>query len=506
MSNNGANMGTRLSAIAIAQEQDRLRAVELQKQGGAFEVLWTKSSETSGADRRVFAAECGLSVEPTGQADGDKLVVVGSDSSSVAFYRIGLPPAKEEEMASMVRLQAETLLPLPAEQMELTWRADPLRDGKVPITIAAARKEQLQKFVEDVRVFEPAKILLGCEAIVKAWRVFFSGNKQDAVVVSMGARKTQVCLAEGGRLSNAVVLDMGMEDLPHTTRKPSASETTRNLPTSADERLAEQTEATERFAQDMRSVLELFGYADIARSPVFVLSDGGSAAKTIVSCLESAGLNAQAALPQIENFRAQKELGVEAIYEYRVPIGLALMALEVPADELNIFEHLYKPAVKEESKSRLYSPIVTGAIAAVMLALLVIVSYAVDMASPNAIERRLKAAASDSDIDLLMQRHKLIKTVAQERPDLLQLLNRVNAIGNKGIMLDSLHFKKNRPISITGQVQEAEQLYEFQKSLQSEKSIKEVKIQSTSRDSKSKKVKFTITFHYKNFTKKRTRT
>lgn len=477
------NIGTQRSVVAIAQEESKLKAIELREQKGGLRVLWTKSSEDTDTDWRVFAAECGLSVDPTTHlgADDNKAIVVGFNSAGVVFYRMIVPAVGEEETASIVKLQAETRLPLPVEQMELAWRADQMQNGQVGIIVAAARKKLLQGFVENVRSFEPTKILLDCEGVVKAWKAFFSGDKKHAVVVSIAARNTQVCLAEDGRLSNAMVLDIGMEDL-------------------AAKGEDEQMQTCERFVQDMRSVLELFGYAEQAELPVFVLSDGDAAHVSIVSSLRSAGLNARVALPDVKDLRVPKEIGVEGIYEYRVPIGLGLMALEASEDELNIFEHLYSPASKKEKKHWLYSPKVACVIAVVMLVLSTVVLCSVDMASQGAIEKRLSISGSDADINLLMQRQKLIKTVAQQRPDLLNLLGQVNASGERGIKLESFHFKKGQPVTITGQAGSNEQLYRFEKSLQDRKNIKSVKT-NPSRDAKTKKIKFTITFHYKNFTK-----
>ncbi|MHC4750385.1 MAG: hypothetical protein ACYTFW_10975 [Planctomycetota bacterium] len=268
MSNNVTDFETQRSVIAIAKADNRLVTVELRKQNGAFEVLWTKSSESTDTDWWQFAAQCGLTVEPKTQtnANSDRMVVVGFSSAAMAFYRFNVPAVGQEELESIVKLQAETRLPLPAEQMELAWRSGRMRNGHVGITIAAARREPLQGFVENVRSFEPAKILLDCEGIVKAWRVFFSRNEENAVVVSTGARNTQVCLAEDGRLVNAMVLDMGMEDF-------------------AAGQAEEQTEATERFAQDLTSVLELFDSGQSGEVPVFVLSDGSAAYVSIVSSL-----------------------------------------------------------------------------------------------------------------------------------------------------------------------------------------------------------------------------
>lgn len=483
MSDNAAKIRTQQSVVAIAPEESKLKAIELREKDGTLEVLWTKSSKDAYTDWRVFAAECGLSVEPKAHtgAESNKRVVIGFSSAGVAFYRISVPAVGEEETAAMVKLQAESHLPLPAEQMELAWRAGKMQNGQVGVTIAAARKEQLQGFVENVRSFEPAKILLDCEGIVKVWRTFFAGNEGNAVVLSSTAQNTQVCLAENGQLTNAVVLDMGMDDFAAGSEE-------------------EQTQTCERFVQDMRSVLELFGYAEQTELPVYVLSDGSAAYVSIVSSLRSAGFNARVALPDIKELRVPNEIGPEVIYEYRVPIGLGLMALEAREDELNIFERLYNPAEKEEKKHWVYSLKVACAIAVVMLVLSVVVSYAIDVASSGAIEKRLKTSGSEADINLLMQRQKLIKTVAQQRPDLLDLLGQVTASGDSGIKLESFHFKKGQPVTITGQASGNEQLYKFEKSLQDRKNIKSVKM-NPSRDTKTKKIKFTITFHYRNFTK-----
>ena len=493
MSNNTTDMGTRLSVTAIAQDGNKLKAVKLGKQGAFFQVLWTKSSEAGDLDWKAFELECGLVAETTGKDKNSNgnMVVAGFDSAGVVFYRLDLPTVPEKEIAAMVKLQAEARLPLPAEQMELAWRVGQVQNGKVPVTIAAARKELLEKFVENVRGFEPEKILLDCEGIVKAWRAFFSGDGRNAVVVSMTPRNTQVCLAQNGRLSNAVVLDMGTEDFAQTTQ---------GLSDFAAGRLEDQTETTERFVQDIRSVLELFGYSGLAGLPVFVLSDNSVVHEAIVSSLKSAGLNVRAAFPQIERLDTKTSLSSEDIYEYRVPIGLALTALDGDTDGLNIFEHLYTPPGEVKSRHWLSSAKTAYAIAAVMLVLLVIVAYAVDVASPGAIEKRL----ANTDIDLLIQRQRLIKSVASQRPDLLELLNKINSGDNKGIVLDKLDFKKGRLASISGQTKDAEQMYKFQRSLLAIKGITDVKIQNPSRDNKTKKLKFTMTFHYKNFTKKRT--
>jgi hypothetical protein len=488
MNNNQTNMGIWQSVVAIVNDDNEFKGVALRKQGGSFEILWTRSSEGVGADWREFAAECGLSVEPTAleDADSDRIVVAGFNTAGTIFHRTTVPDVGDKEIESIIQLQAETRLPLPPEQIELTWRADQLQDGQMGVTIAVARKDLLQKFVGKVRCFKPAKILLNSEGIVKIWEVFFSGNKENAVVLSTGLHNTQVCLVEQGRLSNAVVLDIGIEEFSTDVTE-------------------QQTETTERFAQDMRSVFDLFGCSNQDELPVFVLSDGSASYVSIVSSLRLAGLNARVATPDINGLMAKSELSDEDIYQYRTPIGLALMTFDEGANELNIFERLYNPVQKVVQRHWLYAPKVTIAIATIMLVLLVIVSYAVDIAGPNSIEKRLESSVSDVDMNLLVKRQQLIRTVAQERPDLLDLLKVVNESGDRGITLTTLFFKKGQPVSISGEASSNDQLSRYEKNLQNAKGIEKVNY-SANTNAKSKKITFTMTFHYKNFSTKTTRT
>ncbi len=506
MNKNSDNNQMPQSVVAIARTDETFRAVELRKQNGAYEILFKKTGADDETSWQHFASECGLSIEPMVHKhfSDNRSVVVGYDSTAMAFYRVKLPAVEENEIEAMVRLQAETLLPLPAEQMELTWRTNGMRNGQVSVTMAAARKEYLKKFVETIWNLEPSKILLNSEAIVKVWKTLFSGNERNAVVMSMGQRNTNVCLVEDGRLSNAVVLDMGIADI-------------------SVEGAQERSEADERFAIDMKSVLELFGYSQSNDIPVFVMSDGDASYVSIVSSLRLAGLNARVASPDVGKLKSNNEHNIEEIYRYRVPIGLGIMALESSADELDIFKYLYNPADKRKKKYWFYSLKLTGSIAAVTLILFALISYALLIAKASAIEKHLNSSETKSDINQLVERQKLIKTVAAQRPDLLELISEINECGQidqgqqrggprggqrggvrggqrGSIQLESIHFKKGQMVTITGQATSNDQLYRFEKNLEESKNIRDVNRTAVA-DARSRQLKFTITFHYKNFTK-----
>ena len=490
MNDSDTNAATRQSVVAIVKEDGVLKGVELRRHNGATEILWAKSTDSADVSWQSFAVECGLAVGPSTEqaAASDKKVVVGFGSAGTVFHRSSVPPVDAQEIESIVRLQAETRLPLPAEQTELAWRADPVQNGQVGVTMVVARKELLSQFVQEVRPLDTAKIILECEGIIKAWRTVFSEHEREAVVVSMAARSTQVCLARAGRLSNAVILDVGLEDF--SSESPAdRTDTTESialdmgLENFSASRREGQTEVAERFVQDMRSVIGLFGFDDPTRVPIFVLSDDSPACAGIVSSLTSADLSARLVVPNARTLQSQGQFDVQRIYDYRAAIGLGLMGLEDGTQELNIFQNVYSRLKGKQKERWFHSPKVAAVIACVMLLALVIVTYTVDLKSPKSIMARVAAptAEAKTDLDSLVQRQKLIRMVARERPDMLALLQLINDCGERGVLLNSVTFKKGQKVTITGQVQNSEQLYKFQENLDKDKNITEVKIPNTGR-------------------------
>jgi len=472
------------AVVAIAQQEGSIKAAKLMKRNGVFKMLWMKETE-DGLDKLAdFASQCGI--DKTGTLpveDSSDTVVVGFDSSSLVFYYFQVPAVKYSELDALVRLQAESRLPLPAEQMELAWRAGEVRDGQVGVTVVAGRRDQLQGFVERIRSLSPTKILLDCEAMIKSWTVFFSGTDKEAVVISIGKRVTQLCLTRAARLVNAVCLDMGMDDI------------------NARGQMQEPVGPVERFCQDVGSVLELFGYGEPRDVRVFVLSDGSSSVENVVSGLRSSGFNAVAAVP---NVRKLKELGVDSadVYRYRIPIGLAAMELDddVGVKQLNVFAGLYEPEGQKAKQRWYYSPRITGILAALMLIAFFSTGYFTAVATNRHLGELLEQKINYQN---LMERQKLLKVVAHERLDLLELLTHVNSAEHEGVLLHMLDFKKGRPIRISGQAGNAEQAFKFQESLEDLSGIRQVEIRP-SPAKEGEKVNFDITFHYKNFTTKRT--
>jgi hypothetical protein len=470
--------------IAVVKDDADFRAVEVRSQDGVTEIVWAKALTDEGRTWSDFAAQCGFGDDLDGRgraAPKDATTVVGLDSTAVAFYRIAAPAVDKEETAAIVRMQAESLLPLPPEQIEVAWRTLASTDGKVDVTIAAARNDHLERFADSVRDFQPHHILLSCEGTAQAWQWLFAGRERRAVVVSLGRCSTQVCLVQAGRLVHAAVIDTGLNDLADDSRETARAE-----------------ERMERFVVDVRTILDCFGGETTTVWPIFILSDGSALFGRLAASLNAAGLRAIACMPDAPDLTTPPDFQTRDLYEYRTALGLALLAAQEPAEHLDLFTGILQDRTQTTAGRRRLPLVLAAAAAAVMLALLIATSYAVDKAR----DARYNELLAQTDLGRAKQQQSLLKTVAQHRPDLLQLFADISRGPSAGVVLDSFHFKKGQPVTMTGQADTEEQMWKLQENLRTRKGLEDVQISSASQDTKTKKVKFTITFQYKGFTKK----
>ncbi len=480
--------------VAIARQDEGFRAICLSRKSGQLKVLWTKSSVANGLKWQDFAAECGLTGTAENKSAEDTSVVVGFNCAGVVFYHIDVPAVREAEISQIIRLQTESRLPLPAEQVETSFRTNYFHNGSASVTVAAAKKQLLQNFVNSVKDIRPEKIMLNCEATAKIWTTLFPDKSEQAVVVNVESSISQLCLVEAGKLKNAVILDSGASDFIDS-KGSVISET-----------------AVQRFARDLGSALNLFGFSEKGAIPIYILScSNGFAAGTpnaneqdtfnkIAALLSLSGLNAKAAdfgTAALPSGLSRSESSV--LYDYRLPAGLALMSLDSDT-ELNIFENLYisdtkvrkSRAISQEKKSLI--------IAGVMLAVTVFLFYLLDELSAHHLER-LK---STLDYSMLNEKYRLSEVIEKNRPDLLELLGTINSVEAGSIVLDSFDFRKGQAVKITGTAQSSDQLYKFEADLNKLKSkgLDKVNITGAQEDERNRRLKFTVTFDYKNFSKK----
>jgi len=418
-----SSIKTELSVIAVVQEEDRLRAVEVQKGPTGLQVVWAKSSEAGQIDWTQFASECGLTVSHphAGKEAIRPNVVIGLRPVGVAFYRLQLPQVPQAEMEAMVRMQAESRLPLSLDQMELAWRITGRGSEQVDVTLAAIRRKQAQSLIDQVRPLAPERVVLSSEALVKAWTTVFADAQQDdSVVIGMDGRSTLVCLVENGLLSHMAVIDMGTEALVGEHL---------GVPSAKPDQTEGQTGIEEQFIQDLKAILEGFP-RPLSKDqdwPVVILSDGSPVLEYIAGLLRGAGLKVGLSTPKTKTIQATFSPG--QWYEYKTALGLALMWIESPASTqegpgLDLFMGLYRPPGEEDQRKTILSTRTATVIAAAALIGMLLISYLTDMA----LAHRLTG---------LVEQHKLVdlkalrdarQAVAGYRPDVLALLKEINAM------------------------------------------------------------------------------
>jgi len=465
--------------IAITRDGPEYKAVQLNRRGHDFELLNFQSAPT---DRHTWHSFV-TAMSPPDRADGDVDLVIGFDASSVAFYRLNLPPVAPHEVAALVKPQAETLLPLPIDQMELAWRADEPLPDHVPVTIAAARTEQLGGFCSEVQSCRPTAILLPAEAIVKAWTQLFPTAADTAVIVHIAASHTHICLAQQRRLALALTSDVTGKDLAAGS--------------------PDFPQAAERLTQDIYSLQRRLADPAVAGAPVYVLSDATDALAAVTDHMHEAGLNASQLPISSAGLKHNSDISDARIFQLLVPIGLAMIALDQPDRRLNLFARWYDPARRDRKLRRLWPLKFTAPLAGVLALTALLLFYAGDVARLHRLDERLAALPGAPSIARLLRTDKIKKAIALQRPDILDLISTVHACGPDGVMLDAITFKRGQPVNILGHTKDKNKIYQFQEKLQQHADIKTVRVPNRTFDAKKKETSFTLTFEYRDFCRKK---
>lgn len=462
---------------AIVREGEKWLSATVRQAGDAVDVLRYDSWPTrdSSGPQAASAARQAESASVAGET------VYGFASGGLAFHRIEVPQVKDSEMASLVSLQAESLLPLPMEEMELAWRSWPQTNGKVEVTIAAARREELQAFLVDTKPETGSRILLAADGIVKAWTTLFGGSDARTVIVHLGQDHSNVCLADKGRLQQALCLETRRHEL------------------SVAGQLA--IDKAEQLAQDIRFALEMFEIEG-EEVGIVLLSDGSSVFEIVAGYLAEVGLQARTVTPASEKPGGKATTESEKLLEHIIPLGVGALALDGHAKPLRLFERLRIPDDESSAKKPMLSLKARGMIAAALLVALLAVSYVLDVIELGRLES-LWDEAKNNGLVVEQQTGVTIRSaVAARRADLLLLLQTVNENCPDGLMLNGFTYRLGDKVKTTGHAKTAEQMYTFQESLEKQKTISDVKLVNPVFDEKKKQFTFGVAFDYGTFTRK----
>ena len=461
------------SATGIVRQGNCIRSVTLRRGSHEIELLDYQTIPTD---------------EPAVLATGADMIV-GMSSDAVAFHRTIVPAVKDEELAAVIRMQAEAVTPLPIEDMTLAWHAGPQTDGQRPVTIATAHTDHLRTQMRRLEHLRPQRFILEGQALVKAWRMLCPQAQDPAVLITFTPTGALLCLAEPDRpqsrthqLINQTALDITLDDLDEE-----------NPAFQANRR---------RFVVDLIGAIKLFGFSTQQTPVVFILGLPTPTVDAIADALADRSLDVKIVTAMPADLAFTNGFSQADLFDYLIPLGLALIGLDEDVAGLDLFTELSQPEQQEDKAAQTRSLKKKAAIVAALLALWILASYLGDIVQLH----RLEKAWPQDDAKLgaveLLEQHQLRKNIAAQRIDLLELFTRINAARPEGVLIDRFTFKRGRPVSVIAGTKQDEKLYDFQKALAEQKGIRTVTKHSPTRDEK-KGLTATFSFDYKHFTAKR---
>ena len=302
------------TVVVLAKSETSLQAVEVRAKAGGIEMVWAKSGDPTDT-WLPFARQCELVTTggiPT-KRPAKRAVALCVESIGVAFQEFTIPAVGSQETEAMVRMQAETRLPLPIEQMDIAWRTRPGREGETSVTLAAARKGLLQSVADQLHQIDPTEMVLEAEALVALWKHLCLQQSMDPVLIDVTSRRTLVCNVAEGSLVHATVMDVGWADVePSLWPREGLS--------------AETLSPFEVFVQDLREILNGVGSEAGAR-PVYVSTDTPEQVNLLAESLEAQGLSVSPLQPDQERLVTHSESDtLDQIFEYRLALGACQIA------------------------------------------------------------------------------------------------------------------------------------------------------------------------------------
>ena len=432
----------------------------------------------SAADAKVAGCEtlaCSNSLREVwdwldGQIAGAGVTVVaGVDSSMLRFLDIRIPAVDPAQRYRLIQTQAEAMLPLSADQMTLAWRTEQGSQGLLCRTVAG-RKGLLQPVLaESERVHTVTPEAVGLAAV---WKRFGRTAEQQCILLHRREHDFLVALLQDGHLLRSTVVDAEGTDLQN------------GLPAGL-------------LLQDILTEIESMEAGCEQKLPLFILSESAQDdfLEGLSSQIQAGGWKTEIAF--LEDFSGQ-HCGVESLEAF----GLALTA----ATAGQVDYDFRKAEAMDRPKG---TPLNAGtqlrnaiAITIALLAVALGVSYWGAKRDVKLLGRVIAASHDDLTVQQVLDKQAYREMVARARPDFLDMADRIQKCQG-GVLLNTLEFEKGKPVKITATAGSYDAAYQFQKELESQNKnvITKARILEPRLDQQGKKVSFSLTFDYRNFSK-----
>ncbi len=255
----------------------------------------------------------------------------------------------------------------------------------------------------------------------------------------------------------------------------------------------------EQFRQDLQCALNALTEKAGSAVSISLLSDGRATDAVLVENLAQQGLAIRLRALRWDRFHDHTSLDAGELWNHRVAMGLALQWMEA-REAKGLFHHLCRD--KETRKAA--GPICSLRSAVILLVVSLAALGAVTDISYSMKERHLKKLCAAGDVASRVKMRQAQKTLAQYRPDLLDLLQQVNDETHKEIVIDGVLFERGQSVRLTGHTKKAEAMYAFEEGLLQRPGVKSVSLEKETFEKKAKVFNFTILLNYKTFTQKQT--
>ena len=398
-------------------------------------------------------------------SEAEVMVVGGVDSSAIRYLDIRIPLVDEPQQHRLLKTQAEAVLPLSADQMALAWHVT--QDAQGLLCKTAVIRKQLLPQSDRIQTISPEAV--GLSAV---WKHYGDVNQRDCILLHRREHDILAVLLEHGHVRRSAIIDADGADLQS------------GAPASL-------------LLQDIQAELETVEADCQQKVPLFVLSEKpkDDFLNHLCGQIQNSGWESEVVF--LKDYPKQ-DCGAKETEA----LGLALTAATEKQVDYD-FRQAERIDLPEQTNAKAGTQFRKAI--AITIALLVIalgVSYWSIKKDVKLLHRVMAASHEDLTVRQVLTEQAYREIAARARPDIVDLFKRIQKCQGS-TPLDTFEFEKGKPTKITATANSYDAAYQFQKELEAQNKnvITKVRLLEPRLDQKGKKVKFTITFHYRNFSK-----
>lgn len=456
------------AGVVISTASGKAYAAVMRRRGDGFERTYEAAFDLSeGLDIVVRQV-----LEKSG--DVQMPVVIGLDSAQIRFLDISLPPVPTAQLPLLIRTQAEAQLPLDGSRMQVAWRLWPATQG-YDCTVAAVRLDVMDTSLKRQSLNGTLTAMVPDAAgFARLRQVFFAPTPEECLVLRRREEGFSLMMLEGASPARCAVIHTDPSDV---AQRPGL------------------------VMQDILMEMDALEQKHGRKCPVYIWPGDDPFLIRVAESLTQSGR--QVGTLQT-NQTAVRQARLEDGQDLNSPrfdaAGLAILGLSetAPAFDFLQMQRLAQPA--EDAKLRRKKVMRTVWAMAVLVVLAALAHYWGLSLQVQQLQRELASEFGDLKAETLLQRLAYQEATARARLDVLEMIQVIQD-SRDGMLLDSIEFEKGKPVKLIATAGGYEQVYGFQKRLEAHDGVSLVRLVDPRLDERTRQVRFTMQFNYKNFSK-----